>query len=121
MEQQKADAIRSQLEAEFEGHHVTSKSLPEGKVAFLIRGVPLPQGCAPDVTDVLLLFNPAGIPELYTQPGIKAVGGVNPRNTYNETVDGEPWMRFSTKLTYDPTKPLSFFVYSKLGRFMNAV
>ena len=109
------------MAAAFGEGSVTNRVLPDGRTIFLIRGVDLPPGCAPSSTDVLLVYgNPPGAPELYVRQGIKARNGVTPRNAYPETIDGEPWMRFSSSQSYEPGKPLSSFVYGRIARFGRA-
>ena len=115
------DSIRRQLSDSFGEGLVSGGTLTDGRAAFRIKGVPLPLGCEPTKTDVLVVFpTSGGTPEVYVEQGIKVKGGIAPRNTYHETIDGEPWMRFSTNLAYEPVKPLATYIFGKLGRFSRA-
>src|SRR2546430_2594202 len=75
---------------------VESMTLQDGRAAFRVIGVLLPPGCTPSATDVLLVFGlSTAAPEVYVRQGIKVKNGITPRNTCPETIEGEPWMRFS--------------------------
>ena len=121
MDQQATEAILGQLKASFGEGRVSSTVLPDRRTAFKVVGVPLPPSCTPLTTVVWVVFSAQNsTPEVYVQQGIRVKGGIAPRNTYPETIEGEPVMRFSTNLSYDPSKPLESFIFSKLGRFTRA-
>lgn len=115
------EGILGQLKASFGEGSVTSRALPDGRTTFKVVGVPLPPDCTPPATDVWVVFSAQNrAPEVYVRQGIKVKGSISPRNTYPETIEGEPVMRFSTNLSYDPNKPLASYIYAKLGRFSRA-
>lgn len=121
MDQQAIEAILAQLKASFGERAVSARTLPDGRIAFKILAVALPPSCIPLMTSVWAVFSSqSAAPEIYVEQGIKVKGGIAPRNTYPETIEGEPVMRFSANLPYNPDLPLTEYIYGKLGRFTRA-
>jgi hypothetical protein len=82
-----------------------------------IKAVPLPKGCLPVETPVLLVMQPSR-PLIYVTPGIKFSNGSVPRSTSIVQVEGESWMQFSYNFPYDETShTLVQFVGAALNRF----
>jgi hypothetical protein len=84
---------------------------------FRIKAAPLPKGCSPDETSVLLVMQPSR-PLIYVMPGIRLPNGREPRSTSIVQVEGESWMQFSYSFAYEETShTLVQFVAAALGRF----
>jgi hypothetical protein len=118
MEDFKRKAILDDLAGFFGSQRVAVKTLPDGKVAFRIDFVPLPPGCSPPDTTVLLQYgNESEPPQVLVKQGIKLKTGAIPRSTSALTVDGEPWISFSANFAYDSSRSVVQYVLGKLGRF----
>jgi hypothetical protein len=112
-------AIGSEVSAAFRGHAVVDKALQDGRVAYKVEGVPLPPGCKPERSDVLLVYNSrTEPPTMYVRDSIVLRNGAVPRNLTPTQIDGELWYQFSANYSYDNSKPVSVYVYGRLGRFL---
>lgn len=97
----------------------TAKSLA-GQTLIRIASTPLPKGCSPSETPVLLVMQPSR-PLIYVKSGIKLPNGREPRSTSIVQVEGESWMQFSYSFSYDENlHTLVQFVGTALGRFKKA-
>jgi hypothetical protein len=84
-----------------------------------IHKAPLPKGCSPSSTQVLLVVQ-AGQPkpQVYVKPGIKVPNGADPRSTSVVGVEGEEWLQFSYAFPWDENShTLVQFVEASLRRF----
>ena len=109
---------RSQLVDYFGEDRVSEKHLPDGRHVFRIAGVPLPAGCVPSSTPVLLVYtDPQGAPEVLVKPEIRLAGGKVPRNMNPLTVDGEPWSSFSANCPWNPSESVSIYMLRRIWRF----
>jgi hypothetical protein len=82
-----------------------------------ITAAPLPKGCTPAETPVLLVVQPPK-PVIYVKPGIRLPNGRDPRSTSIVQVEGESWMQFSYNFPYDESfHTLVQFVATALNRF----
>jgi hypothetical protein len=118
MDDVKKAIVTRELTSLYGEQAVAIKALPDGKVLFKIVDVPLPLGCTPENTDVLLVYeNGVDMPQVLVRQGIHLKSGESPRSTNPMSVDGEPWMSFSANFPFDLTKPVTHFVIGKLGRF----
>ena len=118
MDDLKRKAILDDLADFFGSERLKVKTLSDGKVAFRIDSVPLPPGCSPPVTAVLLVHgSESEPPQVLVQQGIMLKTGAMPRSTSPMTVDGEPWMSFSANFPYNSSHPAARYVLGKLGRF----
>ena len=112
-------AIRSDVAVAFGRHTVVDKVLQDGKVACKVEGVPLPPGCKPEKSDVLLVYNSrTEPPAMYIRDSVILRNTAAPRNLTPTQIDGEPWYQFSANYSYDISKPVSALVYGRLGRFL---
>jgi hypothetical protein len=59
-------------------------------------------------------------PTFYIKDAVALRNGSAPRNLTPTQVDGEPWFQYSANYPYDPAKPVSSFVYGRLGRFVQS-
>lgn len=118
MDRAKQEFIHEELADFFGKENVSEKHLPDERVAFKIRGAPMPSGCAPDSIEALMVYTNGGNPPLVlVRQGVKLKSGVSPRGTESVTIDGEPWMRFSARFQYDTSRPAWFFLMGMLWRF----
>ncbi len=82
-----------------------------------LAAAPLPAGCTPASTGVLLKIQGEGRPELFVQPGILCPGGQTPRSYQPVVIDGEGWASFSYNFPWDPSRDdLAQFVRTALLR-----
>ena len=80
--------------------------------------VPLPNGCDPAETDVLVVLTPGAKPELFTKIIPTRPDGGTPRSTGTTTIAGESWCTFSYNLAWDENShSAEQFVYGRLRRF----
>jgi len=109
---------RAQLIDYFGEARVSEKHLADGRHVFRITEVPLPSGCSPAVTPVLLVYaNPQGAPEVLVKSEIRLAGGKVPRNMTPLTVDGEPWSSFSANCQWNPGESVGLYTLRRLWRF----
>ncbi len=89
-----------------------------GQVLARIDGVELYDSCTPARTKILLVLNPAQPkPLFYVLPGQTLSNGRLPKNSSNEMVAGESWMRFSFNIPWDDGDVIIQFVASIRQRF----
>jgi hypothetical protein len=82
-----------------------------------ISTAPLPKGCTPAETPVLLVIQ-SPKPLIYVKSGIKLPNGRDPRSNSIVQVEGESWMQFSYNFPYDESShTLVQFVATALNRF----
>jgi hypothetical protein len=114
-------SLRARIEGAFQGYSVKEKSLQDGRVAYRIEGLPLPPGCKPPFTDVLLVYgSPVEPPAFYIKDQVTLRNGSTPKNMTQTQVDGEPWVQYSANYPFDSSKTISSYVYGRLGRFVQA-
>jgi hypothetical protein len=117
LDRAKQESIYEELAGFFGRENVSEKQLPDERVAFKIRGAPMPPGCAPDSIEALMVYTNGDPPLVLVRQGVKLKSGVTPRSTESVTIDGEPWMRFSARFQYDRSRPAWFFLTGMLWRF----
>ena len=77
----------------------------------MVKDVPLPTGCRPSSTDVLLVLDQAQPkPQHYIRPGQTLKDGQPPKNHSTTLVGGESWMTFSWNFPYQEGDSLVRFV-----------
>lgn len=106
--------------AEINEVYGTTQSLDEGSEKLLrIDAVPLPDGCNPKTTQVLLKENNgADRPEIYVKGMITLPNGVTPRSTSTVAIEGESWMQFSYQFEWNAQQQsLVQFISTALMRF----
>jgi len=109
---------RAQLLDFFGADRVSEKQLADGRYVFRIKDVPLPPGCRPGTTPVLVVYsNPAATPEVFVDQGIILATGKAPRNMNRQTVDGEALASFSANYPWNPAEGVSLYVMRRLWRF----
>ncbi|MBK8229365.1 MAG: hypothetical protein IPK72_02010 [Candidatus Eisenbacteria bacterium] len=79
--------------------------------------LPLPPGCRPASTPVVVRLRGKERPVVYVRKGIVCPSGEPPRSTSDELVEGEPWMRFSYAFPWQWKDGLLRFVLTSLLRF----
>ena len=82
-----------------------------------LPAVPLPSGCKPERTQVLLTLHSQDRPLIYVQPGIIGPHGGPPRSCSDVLVEGESWMQFSYQFQWSWADGLVTFVGTALRRF----
>jgi hypothetical protein len=118
MDDPRFESIYTSLRLDFGSENVDSKSLPDGRRLFRIRGVPAPSGCKPGVVRILLVYAaPDAIPEILAEPGILLPNGRVPKNLNPTTYDGEAWVTFSAQWAWDPTLSIERNVLRRVWRF----
>jgi len=98
---------------------VCVSSEPSTPKLLQVGQAPLPRGCAPGKTKVLLRIMPGQPrPEVFVQPGIKLPNGKEPRSTSVVLIAGQDWLQFSYSFPWDETQnTLDHFVATALRRF----
>lgn len=93
-----------------------------GATLVKLHEAPLPKGCSPARTPVLLVVPPGqGKPVLHVKPGVKLPNGAAPRSTSVVAIEGEEWLQFSYNVTWDENAhSLLQFVAAGLRRFAKA-
>ena len=67
-----------------------------GRTLIRVDATPLPRGCTPKQTAVLLVLEgEARRPQIFVSTEVRVPNGVTPRSTSTVLVEGEPWMQFS--------------------------
>lgn len=91
----------------------------EGRTLLRIGSAPLPRGCSPKQTPVLLAFEgEQRRPQIYVSTDIRVPNGSVPRSTSTVVIEGEPWMQFSYQFPWnEQDDSLENFVVIALGRF----
>ena len=84
-----------------------------------VKNVRLPPGPKPDMTEVLIVFDPdQGRPQWYVTPGIVLQDGRPPRSTSQVLVEGENWMQCSFQFPWDEERDSVIkFMGTALKRF----
>jgi hypothetical protein len=101
---------------EIYGSVATALSVTEQQV-IRIAEVPLPRGCKPAASPVLLVLQPTR-PLIYVKPGLTTPRGLIPRSTSVVSVEGEAWLQFSFNNPFDEkVHTLLQFVEASLRRF----
>jgi hypothetical protein len=83
-----------------------------------INDVPLPPGCQPLVTDLLLVLDPSQAKPLhYVRPGQTLSNGQPVQNSSTVVLAGESWMTFSFNVPYLEGDSLARFATAVRQRF----
>jgi hypothetical protein len=89
-----------------------------GQLLVRIDDVELYDSCTPTRTKILLVLNPAQPkPLFYVSPGQTLSNGRLPKNSSNEIVAGESWMRFSFNIPWENGEGIIQFIASIRQRF----
>jgi hypothetical protein len=91
----------------------------QGRTLMRIASAPLPRGCSPKQTPVLLVFEgEQRRPQIYVSPDTRVPNGGVPRSTSIVHFEGEPWMQFSYQFPWnEQDDSLEKFVITALSRF----
>lgn len=91
----------------------------DGRTLLRVGSAPLPRGCSPKATPILLTFEgDQRRPQIHVSTAIRVPDGSVPRSTSTVLIEGEPWMQFSYQFAWnEENDSLEKFVLTALARF----